>query len=105
MEGHMLAAGMSVERIHMFFVDENNVTMAPSVPWTYADLKAHADKVLSWALPGALLLAFLAALLFYAIRRTRRNRLEAAMAPRVAVPRLSERERLLLEDEMDLLDV
>jgi cytochrome c-type biogenesis protein CcmF len=101
---HMLAAGMTVERIHTFFVDENNVTMAPSVPWSYADLKAHADKALSWALPGAVLAAFLAGLLVFAVRRTRRNRVTAESEPEVIVPVLSERERLLLEDELDLLD-
>ena len=101
---HMLASGMSVERIFTFFVDENNVTMAPAVPWSYADLKAHADKVLSWALPGALLFAFLAALFTYAVMRTRRNRRAAEEAPRAEVPVLSERQRLLLEDELDMLD-
>ena len=102
---HMLAAGMSAQRIHTFYVDENNVSMAPSVPWSYDDLKAHADKPLSWALPGAALLAFLMGLLTYAVRRTRRNRREAVAAPSVQLPALSERDRLVLEDEMDLLDV
>ena len=101
---HMLASGMTVERVHKFYVDENNVTMAPSVPWSYADLKAHADKALSWALPAAVLFAFLAGLLAYAVRRTRRNRAMAAAAPVVQVTALSERDRLVLEDELDLLD-
>ncbi|MDP6945080.1 MAG: cytochrome c-type biogenesis CcmF C-terminal domain-containing protein, partial [Myxococcota bacterium] len=101
---HMLAAGMTVERIHTFYVDENNVTMAPSVPWSYADLKAHADKALSWALPGALLLSLLLSLFGYAVRRTRQNRAAAAIAPRAPVSQLSERDRLILEDELDCLD-
>ena len=101
---HMLAAGMTVERIHTFFVDENNVTMAPSVPWSYADLKAHADKALSWALPLAVLILFLSTLFALALRKTRRNRAEARSAPVEVIPVLSERDRLVLEDEMDLLD-
>ena len=101
---HMLAAGMTVDRIFKFFVDENNVTMAPSVPWSYADLKAHADKVLSWALPAAFLFAFLAGLFTYAVMRTRRNRLIAERAPAPSLPTLSERDRLLLDDELDMLD-
>ena len=95
---------MTVDRIFKFFVDENNVTMAPSVPWSYADLKAHADKVLSWALPAAFLFAFLAGLFTYAVMRTRRNRLIAERAPAPSLPTLSERDRLLLDDELDMLD-
>ena len=66
--------------------------------------QGRTDKALSWALPAAVLFAFLAGLLAYAVRRTRRNRAMAAAAPVVQVTALSERDRLVLEDELDLLD-
>jgi cytochrome c-type biogenesis protein CcmH/NrfF len=100
----MLASGMSSESIFEFYVDENNVTMAPELPWTYEDLKAAADKPLSWALPAAALFLFIIALFVYAIRQTRANRLLRAGALKTPENHLTERERLILEDELDLLD-
>ncbi len=110
----MLAAGMSEESIYRYYVDESNATMAPPKPWSYDDLRSHADKALSWALPGLLLLVFLVGLIAYARTKVRANaRLaaaEAAAEPSGVAARvargglLTPRQRLLLEDELDLLD-
>ena len=111
----MLAAGMSEQAIYRFYVDESNVTMAPSTPWSYADLRSHADKPLSWAFPALLLVSFLFGLVFVARRKVRANAALAASTRAARVETLGEdgadaanlttRQRLLLEDELDLLDV
>lgn len=97
----MLASGMTAETIYRFYVDENNATMAPPSPWTYQDLRANPDKALSWAFPAGLVLLLLGLLVVTLVRLRRRPTTTAPQAP---VAELSARHRLLLEDELDLLD-
>ena len=98
----MLAAGMGADDIYRFYVDENNATMEPTVPWSYDDLRAHADEALGWAVPAAGLVVLLVGLVLYFRSRARRARDVAAAQP--VAPTLSAQQRLLLEDELDLYD-
>ncbi|MGM0575476.1 MAG: cytochrome c-type biogenesis CcmF C-terminal domain-containing protein [Myxococcota bacterium] len=101
----MLAAGMSEDAIYRYYVDVNNATMDPASPWTYEDLRANPDKPLSWAFPTTLIAGLLVGLLVFFTRRGRRTAEE--VSPSMTAPTsddLSERQRLLLEDELDILD-
>ena len=98
----MFAAGMSPQSIFRYYVDDSNVTMAPTKPWTYEDLKANPEKALSWAFPGALMLGLIGFLLTRITRR--REHVEVAIAAPVAAEEaLSIEQRLLLEDELDAM--
>ena len=101
----MFASGMSSEAIYRYYVDDSNITLAPSEPWTYEDLKANPEKALSWAFPGALVLGLLSLLLTGVVRRQRRGVLADAPAGSVGAQTdlLTAEQRLLLEDELDAL--
>jgi len=105
----MLASGMAPRVIFEFYVDENNVTMGPSKPWTYDDLYAAADKPLTWAVPLTLSVTFILSFVWFMLRRTRR--LERLRASHSDVPAGSEsepienEERLRLADEMDAYEI
>ena len=98
----MFAAGMSPQSIFRYYVDDSNISMAPTRPWTYEDLKANPEKALSWAFPGALVLGLMGLLLTGVARRRKR----AEMGPVAHVEAsdiLTPEQRLLLEDELDAM--
>ena len=95
---------MEEETIFQFYVDENNVTMAPPNPWTYEDLQANPGKALSWAFPFLLIGGLLVLLLTFIGRRARSKGGVTSTAVDSSSDTLTARQRLLLEDELDLLD-
>jgi len=98
----MFAAGMSPQAIFVYYVDDSNVSMAPTQPWTYEDLKANPEKALSWAFPGALVLGLLGLLLTGVIRRGKKVN-EGVVAHVSEEDTLTVEQRLLLEDELDAM--
>jgi hypothetical protein len=98
----MFASGMSPQSIFRYYVDDSNVSMAPTQPWTYADLKANPEKALSWAFPGALFLGLVGMLLTGVVRR-RKNPYEGVAAHVSTKDTLTAEQRLLLEDELDAM--
>ena len=110
----MLASGMAPRVIFEFYVDENNVTMGPSKPWTYDDLYAAADKPMTWAVPLTLSITFIVGFVWVMLRRTRR--LDGRRASTRddgkkqgdgnTIPPSPDREaRLRLADELDAYDI
>jgi hypothetical protein len=98
----MFASGMNSKSIYRYYVDDSNVSMAPTQPWTYEDLKANPDKALSWAFPGALFLSLVGLLLTGVVRR--RKSIGPGVAAHVSgVDTLTPEQRLLLEDELDAM--
>jgi cytochrome c-type biogenesis protein CcmF len=98
----MFASGMSTHAIFRYYVDDSNVTMAPSQPWTYEDLKANPEKALSWAFPGALVLGLVGLLFAGITRRRKAGPFQPAIASSSA-DHLTPEQRLLLEDELDAM--
>ncbi len=107
----MLASGMTPRTIFEFYVDENNVTMSPSRPWTYDDLYAAADKPMTWAVPLTLSITFIVGFVWFMLRRTRRLDSLRQEPGTHGTGESSEtspyenEQRLRLADEMDAYDI
>src|SRR5690606_8273444 len=70
----LLAAGVTPDDIHAYYVAENNVVMQPARPWLPHELKIGEEDAVSFGLPAALVGVVLVGLAVFAYWNRKRRR-------------------------------